>query len=790
MAENNEIVARSQQFVEIEKIEDGIVVLKNGGLRRVILVDGLNFDLKSEEEQNLITFSYQNFLNSLDFSIQINIHSRKLNIADYLEKLKEREAKEENELLKTQIGEYLEFIRSFVETNAVMAKSFFVVVPYDPVSSSIPGNKKFLPKLWGKKVKPEQDKKEPVVSPNHREQLSQRVEQVITGLRQVGLRAVSLEDSELLELYYNFYNPVTVENRGGEISRENTGNIEDAVAPPALEINSNYIKLGDKIAKTFFILNYPRYLSSGWFSPIINFPDLLDVSIFIHPVDTGIALRNLRRKAAQFESQLIENQDKGLVRDPQLETALQDVESLRDTLQQSTEKLFNVGVYIAVYAETERDINRLSAEITNILDGKLITLKPATFEQVKGFVSILPLESDKMEIYSPLNSGPVSSFFPFVSLDLTSDNGILYGINRHNNTLIIFDRFSLENANMVVLAKAGSGKSYGTKLEVIRSLMMGTDVIVVDPENEYLSLAEAAGGSIFKISLDSKNHINPFDIPIIPEDEEPGEVLKSHIVNLTGLVKLMLGKITAVEEALLDRAITETYASRDIASDKDFSKIPPPLLEDMETVLRGMEGGKGLAERLYRFTKGSYAGFANMPTNVNISNRLIVFSIRDLEDGLRPIAMYIILNFIWNLVRAQLKKRIMVIDEAWWMMKYPDSASFLFGLAKRARKYYLGISTITQDVEDFLNSPYGKPIITNSSLQILLKQAPATIDITAKAFNLTEIEKNYLLEAGVGQGLFVAGLKRAAIQIVPSYFEDKLITTNPEQILEQNKENS
>ncbi len=784
MTENNEVAARTQQFVEVKKIEDGIIILKNGGLRKVILVDGLNFDLKSEEEQNLITFSYQNFLNSLDFFIQINIHSRKLNIADYIKNLAKRQLEEDNDLLKTQIGEYLEFIKSFVEANAVMTKSFFVVVPYDPASISSGNSNSLLPNIFGGGDKTKTDKGS-VISPNHREQLSQRVEQVISGLRQVGLRAISLEDAELLELYYNFYNPVTVEKRDTEINREKIENIEDSIAPPALEINSNYLKIGDKFAKSFFVLDYPRYLSSGWFSPIINFPDLLDVSIFIHPTDTGIALRKLRNKAAQIESQMIVDQEKGTVRDPQQETAYQDVESLRDALQQATEKLFNVGVYITMYADNEKDLNRLSNEITNILDSKMITLKPTSFEQVKGFNSVLPLGLDKMEIHAPLNSGPVSSFFPFVSLDLTSDNGILYGINRHNNTLIIFDRFSLENANMVVFAKSGSGKSYATKLEVVRSLMTGTDILIIDPENEYLNLAEATGGSIFKISLDSENHINPFDIPIIPEDEEAGEVLKSHIVNLTGLIKLMLGEINPVEEALLDRAITETYASRDITPDKDFSKIPPPLLEDLETVLIGMAGGKELAERLYRFTKGSYAGFTNKSTNVNVSNRLIVFSIRDLEDELRPIAMYIILNYIWNLIRAQLKKRIMIIDEAWWMMKYPDSASFLFGLAKRARKYYLGISTITQDVEDFLNSPYGKPIITNSSLQLLLKQTPATIDIAAKAFNLTDIEKNYLLEAEVGQGLFIAGLKRAAIQVIPSYFEDKLITTNPEQILKQ-----
>ena len=338
---------------------------------------------------------------------------------------------------------------------------------------------------------------------------------------------------------------------------------------------------------------------------------------------------------------------------------------------------------------------------------------------------------------------------------------------------------------MVIFAKSGAGKSYATKLEALRLLMTGTDVLIVDPENEYEQLAKTVGGSFFKISLASDNHINPFDIPIVPTGENPADVLKSHIVNLAGLLKLMLGEMTPEEEALLDRAISETYAAFDIVPGKDFSKTQPPLLENLQTVLENMEGGRELAERLYRFTKGSYAGFTNRPTNIDIRNRMIVFSIRDLEDELRPVAMYIILNFIWNLVRAELKKRVMIIDEAWWMMKYKDGASFLFGLVKRARKYFLGISTITQDVEDFLNSAYGRPIITNSSLQILLKQSPAMIEGVAKTFNLTEAEKGLLLEAVVGQGLFFAGPNHVAIQIIASYTEDKVITTKPEQILEE-----
>ena len=562
--------------------------------------------------------------------------------------------------------------------------------------------------------------------------------------------------------------------------------IKNLIAPPALEINSNYLKLGGKFAKTLFIFTYPRYLATGWFSPFINLPELLDISIFIHPVDTALALKNLRKKSAQVQAQISEQEEKGLVRNPVLETALQDIESLRDTLQQSRENLFNIGVYITIYADTLENLNKIEAQINNLLESRLVYAKSAIFQQLEGFGSTLPLGLDQLSIHTPLNSSPASSFFPFASANLTSDEGILYGVNRHNNTLVIFDRFSLENANMVIFAKSGAGKSYATKLEVLRQLMLGADVIIIDPENEYENLANAVGGSFFKISLSSEHNINPFEIPIIPEDEDPANVLKSHIVNLTGLLKIMLGKITPDEEALLDRAITETYAAHDIIPGKDFSKTQPPLLEDLRTVLENMEGGQGVAQRLYRFTKGSYAGFTNRPTNIDIKNRLIVFSIRDMEEELRPTAMYIILNFIWNLIKAELKKRVMIIDEAWWLMKHHDGASFLFGLVKRARKYFLGVTTITQDVEDFVGSPYGRPIITNSSLQLLLKQSPAMIDLIAKTFNLTEGEKNLLLEVNVGQGLFFAGLNHVAIQIIASYLEDKIITTKKEGLVTGN----
>jgi len=561
--------------------------------------------------------------------------------------------------------------------------------------------------------------------------------------------------------------------------------IKNVIAPAAIENAPAYLRLGDKFVKTIFLFTYPRYLSSGWFNQIVNLPELMDISIFAHPVNTVAAMKSLRKKTSQIEAQLMEREEKGLVRDPMLETAFQDIETLRDTLQQGREKMFNVGIYITLQTDSLDELFKIEEKINALFESQLIYAKPAVFQQIEGFSSVLPLGLDKLTTWTLLNSGPASSIFPFVSTNLTSDEGILYGVNRHNNTLIVFDRFSLENANSVVFAKAGAGKSFAVKLEILRSLAMGTDVLIIDPENEYERLANTVAGSFFKISLTSESTINPFEIPIIPKGEEPGDVFKSHILNLVGLLKLMLGKVSPEEDAIIDRALTETYASRGITAEtKDFTGIQPPLLEDLETILRNMEGGRGMADRLYKFTKGTYAGFTNRPTNVDIKNRLIVFSVRDLEEELRPIAIYIVLNFVWNLIRAEFKKRIMVIDEAWWLMKYPDSASFLFGLVKRCRKYFLGVTTITQNVEDFLDSPYGRPIITNSSIQLLLKQAPSSMDVLQKTFALSDAERNLLVEANVGEGLFFAGLNHVAIAVLASYFENKIITTKPEELLE------
>ena len=559
--------------------------------------------------------------------------------------------------------------------------------------------------------------------------------------------------------------------------------LQDVIAPHALRINSRELDLGEKIARTFFVISYPRFLTTGWFAPIINMDKVLDIAIYIHPMDTNEMLRKFQKKVAEVQSQISTREEKGMVRDPMLDTAYSDLESLRDSLQQAQERIFEVGLYLTLYGNTREELDKVESEVRSILESRLVYIRPALFQQESGFRSVLPLATDELDVHTKLNSAPLSSIFPFISFDLTSDRGILYGINRHNSSLILFDRFSLENYNSVMFAKSGAGKSYMTKLEILRSLMFDTEVIVIDPEREYEYLAETVGGRYFNISLSSEHHINPFDLAIPREDENPADVLRNNIITLVGLFRIMLGGLTPEEDAIIDRAITETYALKDISPEANFATIEPPLLSDFELVLSGMEGSESLVARLSKYTKGTWSGFMNRPTNVDMNKKLVVFSVRDMEDDLKPVAMYIITHHIWNTVRKELRKRLLVIDEAWWMMRSEDTASFLFGIAKRGRKYYLGISTITQDVSDFLNSPYGIPMITNSSIQILLRQSPTSINLVQETFKLSDEEKYLLLESDVGEGIFFAGLKHVAVKVIASYTEDQIITSDPSQIL-------
>lgn len=558
---------------------------------------------------------------------------------------------------------------------------------------------------------------------------------------------------------------------------------QDFIAPSAVEITSKELQINKRFARTLYVSDYPRFLSTGWLSPIINLNDTLDISIFLHPMDSGEILKDLTKRLARIKAEIMDRQEKGVVSSPLLEASEKEMEDMRSDLQEGKERIFRLGCYVTLYAESLEKLKDLEEIVEAIFTNTLVVIRTAALIQERGFNTTLPINSDELYITKLLATGALSTAFPFISADLTDDKGILYGINLDNNSLVIFDRFSLENANTVIIGKSGGGKSFSAKLEILRHLMFDTEVFIVDPENEYEYLAQTVDGSYFKISLASAHHINPFDLRTPEEGELPGQIIQENIIDLAAILRIMLGGFSAEEDALIDRALQETYSARDITPERSFQGKAIPTLSDLQAVLDNITGAESLARRMEKFTRGRFSGFFNQQTNVELGKKLIVFNIRDMEEELRPAAIYIIVNYIWKEVRLKLKKRLLFIDEAWWLLQFEESAQFLLSIAKRARKYYLGVTTITQDVTDFTKSKFGEPILTNSSLQLLFKQSPTSIEETKRVFGLTDAEKNLLLETRVGQGLFFAGTKHVSIQVEASYSENQIITSDPEEIL-------
>lgn len=576
--------------------------------------------------------------------------------------------------------------------------------------------------------------------------------------------------------------------------------LRDLIAPSSLEIHSGYFRLGTKYGRTLYVYGYPRELYTGWLSSLINIDQVLDISMFVYPVETQVVLNNLRKKVTQLEADMQINSEKGKVRDPGREAALQDAEELRDSLQVGSERFFRFGLYVTVYGDSLEELSFVQHAVETIFGQQLVYSKTASSQQEQGLNCTIPQMSDQLQIRRNMNTGAISTSFPFTSADLTQDSGILYGVNMHNSGLVIFDRFSLENANMVVFAKSGAGKSFAVKLEALRSMMMGSDILIIDPENEYQKLCDAVGGSYVRLSLSSDTRINPFDLPKVIDSEDAGDALRANLITLHGLLRLMLGgtqvtaqgvpmsALTPAEEADLDQGLIDTYARAGITSDPLTHAGLPPTINDLYDTLLHMGGtGPQLAQRLRKYTSGTFAGIFSQQSNIDINNNMVVFNIRDLEEELRPVAMYIVLNHIWNITRSQQKKRMLIVDEAWQLMKYDDSANFMFSLAKRARKYALGLTTITQDVEDFMGSKMGRAIVANSSMQLLLKQSSSAVDVLGDVFKLTEEERKRLANFPVGQGLFFAGQNHVHIQVIASQTETQLISTTPAVALQQGR---
>lgn len=564
--------------------------------------------------------------------------------------------------------------------------------------------------------------------------------------------------------------------------------IRDMISPSSFEVTFDYIKLGETFARTLFVYEYPRFLDSSWLFPVINVDVVLDLAIYVYPQNTEDVTKKLRSKSSQIESSLTMESEKGLVRNPYLEATYSDIEELRDKLVTGQSKMFKQAMYITIYGDSIDKLNESTKVLENMFGTQLVFTKHANLQMEQGFNSTLPLGKDELMVSRNMDTEALSVSFPFISSTLTNNEGVLYGANKVNNSLIIFDRFKLQNYNSIILGTSGAGKSYAAKLEILRQLMFDADIIIIDPEKEFGELCNAVGGSYININLNSEQVINPFDLPQnLTDYEDQRDALRSNIIILTGLLRVMMGELTDEESNILDKALVETYAAKGITEDPATHHLTPPIMGDLKQILESINGGENMALRLGKFTEGTFSGLFNDHTNISLANRMVCFSIRDLEEDLRPIAMYSTLNFIWNKVKSDRKKRILVVDEAWMLMKYNDSAQFLYSIAKRGRKYYLGLTTIGQDIGDFLKSEYGKPLISNASLSMLLKQHPSQASLVQDVFDLTDAEKNFLLQCNTGEGLFIAGLNHAIIQIIRSVVEDSLVTTNPEELKKMGK---
>ncbi len=564
----------------------------------------------------------------------------------------------------------------------------------------------------------------------------------------------------------------------------------DIIAPPAIEVDFDLLKVGDWYYRSLFVAGYPRFVAANWLEPLVSFNHTLDIAMYIYPTRSEEILENLKRKVGEMEATIQSDLKRGRVIEPSVQVALEDALALQQELAKGSERFFQFGLYVTIPAKTREDLDKTTKQVEATLGSLLIVTKKSILQMEEGVKTTLPMGKDRVLVTRNMDTTSLATTFPFTTSELTANEGILYGLNEHNDSLIIFDRFTLENANSVVFGKSGGGKSYMVKLEIMRSLMFDTEVIVIDPENEYENLTHTLGGEYIRFRFGSQTKLNPFDLALLGSTSDGQSELSQKILSLHGFFRVVMGRLTPTEDALLDRALILTYKQKGITPDPTTHKKEPPLMEDLYKTLVGMEEvlAKGLADRIEKFVRGSLVGIFDQQTNVSIRNQLTVFSIRDLEDELRPIAMYLILDFIWNKIRHDKRRRLLIVDEAWYMMKYPDSAQFLYGIAKRARKYYLGLTTITQDVEDFMATEMGKAIIQNSSMQILLKQSSAAIDTIAQVFYLSEGEKHLLLAADVGQGLFFAGPAHAAMRVIASPEEHEVATTRPQETMKEHQE--
>lgn len=765
------ISASTQDHLPIADITDDIVLLKNGGAALVMSTTSLNLSLLSEREQEATLFAYGAILNSLSFPVQIVVRSEKKDIAHYMEFLEKAKAGQTSPKLLAAIEEYKAFVAQTVKKKGVLSKRFFIVIPFSPLEL---GMKQAFVTLV----------KKPKRLPYSRSYIIKKAKTVLYPKRdhlmrqagRLGLKLKQLTTEDLEQLFLEIY--ATVQGKDLPLA-----DVNNSISPKMLDIDFAHLNMDGRLYRTIFIAGYPRFVTGGWLDQIINFDHNLTLSFFTYPIEGKTVLDDLRRKIAEMEAEISTDIQRGKIINPGTQAKLEDALGLQEQLVRGAERFFEFSFYITIPADTLEELDNTTKQVQSTLGALLVISHIASLSQEDGFISTLPLGRDELNITRNMDTSSLATTFPFTSAELSQEQGIMYGINEDNGSLIIFDRFLLENPNSTIFGTSGSGKSYLVKLEALRYLTLGTEVIIIDPESEYKALAQAVGGEFISFSFGSPSKINPFDIQTA---QDPGEnQLALKLLSLHSLFKVIMGNLSPTEEALLDRALILTYKAKGITPEPETQSREPPLMEDLYKTLIGMEEPEAanLAARVEKFVRGSFTGIFDQKTTVEITNPFTVFSVRDLEEALRPIAMFIILDFIWTKIRSNIKRRILIVDEAWHMMRYNDSALFLWSVAKRSRKYWLGLSTVTQDVEDFLSQEIGRAIVNNAAMRILMKQSTSAIDKVGEVFHLSEGEKQLLLASDIGEGIFFAGPHHVAMRVVASEAEHRLVTTKPEEVI-------
>ena len=564
-------------------------------------------------------------------------------------------------------------------------------------------------------------------------------------------------------------------------TRSGRSNPAALIGPDSLDVRSRRLQVGDTWCETLAVTGYPRDVSPGWLQPLLAYPGAVDVALHVEPIPAELAGRRLRHQLARLESSRRLDEKRSKLPDPSLEVAVADATDLASRLARGEDRLFRVGLYVTVRAHSEEALEEQVSKVRSLAASLLLDARSVTFRALEGFVTTLPLGLDALRLRRTFDTRALATTFPFDSAEIENRGGVLIGRNVHSGSLVFYDRFGLENYNQVVLATSGAGKSYLVKLLVLRSLFEGAEVLVIDPESEYERLAQAVGGTVIRLGAKGQ-FVNPLDLREASEQD----ALKESALFCHAVCSTLLGGTAAEERAELDRAILSAYEKRGITSDPRTHERPPPLLADVVAELDSEAVAGSLARRLKPFVSGSHRGLFEGPTTITPAGHLVVLSLRDLPESpeeLRAAGTLLALDAIWRRVRfGRSRPRIVVLDEAWTLLGDESASRFLMRLAKSARKYWCGLTTVTQDVSDVLTSSLGRAVLNNATTKVLLQQSSEFIGDIAETFRLSEGECSYLISCEPGLGLFCAGRERVAVEVIASEEEHRLVTSKPDEL--------